>query len=126
MTNIRKVIGARLQELRELRRVSREDLAAALDTTVDEIAAFEAGARIPPASLMKISLSLSVTVQALFIGSGDPVPEAATAAGPPSAEGPSAMEGHDLVKAFVRIRDPRLRAALIEIADYMASPEGLG
>lgn len=118
MTGIGKSVGARLRELRELRRVSRDDLAAALNTTADEIAAYEAGARIPPASLMKISASLSVTVQALFVGTKATPPEE-----PATDEAPSASEGHDLIKAFVKIRNPRLRAALIEIADYMAWPE---
>ena len=118
MTGIGKSVGARLRELRELRQVSRDDLAAALNTTADEIAAYEAGARIPPASLMKISASLSVTVQALFLGSKENLPE-----DPVVTEAPSALEGHDLIKAFVKIRDSRLRAALIEIADYMAWPE---
>ena len=118
MTRIGKVVGARLRELRELRQLSRDDLAAALHTTVDEIAAYEAGAQIPASCLMQISVSLQVTVQAFFIGpSEEPDDEA------PSLGAPSPAEGHNLIKAFVKIQDPRLRAALIEMADYMASPE---
>ena len=110
------IVGGKIAEMRELRGMTLADLAAAIDASVSEIAAYERGARVAPTRLVMISRALRVSLGAFlfdidchpFGGQRGPV---------------SPAEGLRFVRTLNRIRNPDLRAALLDIADYLASED---
>ncbi len=60
-------LGMMVERLRLRRQMSQDELAAAIDTTPDEILAYESGAeRIPPERLLKIANLLQVPLSSFF------------------------------------------------------------
>ena len=108
-------LGRRLAELRQVKGLTTDDLAAALSVTAARITGFEAGSlRLTVTDLVGLSGALGVPIASLFSGlrPGNIV----TFPGEPTT-----AEGHLLMTAFLKIRDAQARLSLLQMAEYLAS-----
>ena len=70
----RRAFGARLKELRKLKRWSQKELAAKVDIRFQQLNKYESGLNLPPAEmLIKLADALATTVDYLL--TGNPVAE---------------------------------------------------
>jgi transcriptional regulator with XRE-family HTH domain len=127
-----KHVGSRVRMRRLMLDMSQTDVASALGLTFQQVQKYEKGAnRIGAGRLQHISKILQVPVPFFFEG-------APAALGPPPSTADRAdalsasyvtdflttSEGLDLVKAFTRIEDPKLRRAVVRLVEEIA-PEAL-
>jgi transcriptional regulator with XRE-family HTH domain len=129
-TPVDKFIGARLRARRLLVRMSQERLGEALGITFQQIQKYEKGTnRISVSRLHQIAQVLGVPVGYFYDGA----PGTQQAAGPREAAGAadeadflSNADGLQLMHAFLRIDDPRVRRRLVDLANAIAEqgPEG--
>lgn len=127
---IDKHVGGRVRMRRMLMGMSQERLGEALGLTFQQVQKYEKGTnRISASRLQQISKVLGVPVEFFFDGS----PGSESTAGNGFADGAGSMytadlmataEGVALGKAFLRIRDPRVRRRLIELVTALADSDG--
>jgi transcriptional regulator with XRE-family HTH domain len=127
-----KHVGSRVRMRRLMLDMSQTNVADALGLTFQQVQKYEKGTnRIGASRLQHISQILQVTVPFFFEGApaapGVPLPGQGT----PEALSASYVtdflttsEGLDLVKAFTRIEDPKLRRAVVRLVEEIA-PETL-
>ncbi len=125
-TPVDKFIGARLRARRLLVRMSQEKLGEALGITFQQIQKYEKGAnRIGASRLHRIGVILGVPIEFFYEGA----PHAQGAAGG-FAEAPassyvsdflSTSEGVQLVKAFLGVKDPKIRRKIVELITALAA-----
>lgn len=130
-------VGNRVRQRRTLMGMSQEKLGAALGLTFQQVQKYERGAnRMGASRLHQISRILDVPVEFFFeelpkeLSSG----RGATAAG--MAEEPEQMQSDplarretlELVRAYYKIRDPRVRKRIFELTKALAksTPNGTG
>lgn len=121
-------VGRRLRQRRMLLGLSQERLAASLGLTFQQIQKYERGAnRIGAARLFDLSRRLEVPIGYFFDGLQDPGPDSGEAEGaapqadpPPAAVAPR-REIADLIRAYYRIKDPRMRGCMLELCRAMAA-----
>ena len=119
-----KHVGARLRMRRLMLDMSQTDVAGALGLTFQQLQKYEKGSnRISASRLQHLSQILQVPVPFFFEGA----PAASgPQAGGETAEAPSSSyvsdflatsDGLDLVKAFMCIKDAKLRRAIVQLVE---------
>ncbi len=112
--------------------MSQEKLGEALGLTFQQVQKYEKGTnRISASKLQHIAKILAVPVEFFFDGA--PVSESAgLVSGVAESESAgyvsdflSTSEGVQLTKAFVRIRDPRVRRRVIDLVSALAGEEDI-
>ena len=122
-------IGKRIRMLRLTRNLSQTDLAKRLGITFQQIQKYEKGTnRIGASRLQHIARVLSVPVSFFFEDApGAPVDQSAGMAEPKSThyvvDFLSSAEGLQLNKAFIRIKEPKLRRRIIDLVRALAGEE---
>jgi transcriptional regulator with XRE-family HTH domain len=121
-------VGSRVRTRRMMLGMSQEKLGDALDLTFQQVQKYEKGtSRIGAGRLQHISHILQVPVAFFFDG----VPHQ-----PERAEGPSELPSSDyvseflatrdglaLIKAFTRIKEPKLRRRIVDLVEEIAGDE---
>jgi len=125
---IDKHVGSRVRMRRLMLDMSQTDLGNALGLTFQQVQKYEKGRnRVSASRLQHISQILQVPVPFFFEGAPAAfgVPLAAGTAEAPSPAYVSVLatsDGLDLVKAFRRIGDPKLRRAIVRLVEEI-TPE---
>lgn len=120
-------VGARVRLRRVLIGMSQEKLGDALDVTFQQVQKYEKGTnRIGASRLQSMAKVLGVPVEFFFEGvpQGDAQPGFQESAGTAYvSDFLSTSEGVQLNKAFVRIRDPRIRRRIVDLVGALAGDE---
>src|SRR5947209_2882021 len=125
---IDKHVGSRVRMRRMMLGMSQEKLGDALGLTFQQVQKYEKGTnRIGASRLQQISLILQVPVSFFFEGAPPP-PGVPLGIG--EAESPAYLtnflatsDGLALVKAFMRIDNPKLRRRVVELVQEMGGEE---
>ncbi len=117
-------VGSRVRMRRMMLGMSQEKLGDALGLTFQQVQKYEKGTnRIGASRLHQIARVLSVPVE--FFYEGAPQVEGAGSGGGGFAEAPpsgyvsdflTTSEGLELIKAFIEIKDPKVRRKLVDLA----------
>lgn len=118
-------VGSRVRMRRMLAGVSQEKLGEALGLTFQQVQKYEKGSnRISASRLQQIAQMLEVPVAFFFEGAPTgAAPEggfADMAATSYVSDFLATSEGVQLTKAFVRIRNPRVRRRVVELVEALA------
>jgi len=124
-------VGARVRMRRMLAGVSQEKLGEALGLTFQQVQKYEKGSnRISASRLQQIAKMLDVPVAYFFDGA--PTDDMPTAAGFADSSSTAYVsdflatsEGVQLTKAFVRIKDGKVRRRIVDLVEALAE-EGAG
>lgn len=126
---IDKHVGARVRMRRMMLGMSQEKLGNALDLTFQQVQKYEKGTnRIGASRLQQISNILQVPVSFFFEGAphlpGYP-PSGMHEAPSPAyvSDFLSTSDGLSLTKAFMRIKNPKLRRRIVDLVEQMAGEE---
>jgi len=121
-----KHVGARVRMRRMMLGMSQEKLGDALGLTFQQVQKYEKGAnRIGASRLQQISQILQVPVSFFFEGA----PNASGHSGSGMSEAPSpayvsdflaTSDGLSLTKAFMRIKDSKLRRRIVDLVEQIA------
>jgi len=120
-----KHVGARVRMRRMMLSMSQEKLGDALGLTFQQVQKYEKGAnRIGASRLQQISNILQVPVSFFFEGApnapGHQVDGMSEAPSPAYvSDFLSTSDGLALTKAFMRIKDPKLRRRLVDLVEQM-------
>ncbi len=111
-------VGLRLRTLRKSRSMSQEQLGRALGITFQQIQKYERGAnRISASMLVKSARALGVAPTTLLPEEGDPTPRS-----PAVLTLIAQIRGvEELVETYARIKSPRLRRAVLQLARSVAA-----
>jgi transcriptional regulator with XRE-family HTH domain len=120
-----KHVGSRVRMRRMMLSMSQEKLGGALGLTFQQVQKYEKGTnRIGASRLQQISLILQVPVSFFFEGAPTLHPHQD---GMPDAPSPSYVsdflatsDGLALTKAFMRIKEPRLRRRIVDLVEEIA------
>src|ERR1700750_2206459 len=126
---IDKHVGSRVRMRRMMLTMSQEKLGDALGLTFQQVQKYEKGTnRIGASRLQQISSILQVAPAFFFEGA--PTPDGKAAPGMSEAPSPAYVsdflatsEGLALVKAFQRIKKPKLRRKIVDLVQQMADEE---
>src|SRR5712691_3439904 len=125
---IDKHVGSRVRMRRMMIGMSQEKLGDKLGITFQQIQKYEKGTnRIGASRLQQIATVLSVPVSFFFEGA--PVPHASgTGMSEPASpvyvsEFLATSEGLALTKAFMKIKDPKVRRRIVDLVEAIASEE---
>jgi transcriptional regulator with XRE-family HTH domain len=122
-------VGSRVRMRRMLISMSQEKLGEALGLTFQQVQKYEKGAnRISASKLQHIAKILAVPVEFFFEGA--PVGDTAPGVGFGEMPSPSYVsdflstsEGVQLTKAFVRIKDARIRRRIVDLVAALANED---
>ncbi len=126
---IDKHVGARVRMRRMLMGMSQERLGDALGLTFQQVQKYEKGTnRISASRLQQISKILAVPVEFFFEGSPGGEPNGAPGFAETGGQGyvsdfMGTAEGVALSKAFIRIKNPKVRRRVIELVAALAEDE---
>jgi transcriptional regulator with XRE-family HTH domain len=120
-----KHVGSRVRMRRMMLGMSQEKLGDALSLTFQQVQKYEKGTnRIGASRLQQIAHFLQVPVSFFFDGAPDLPPGAAGMTEAPSASYVSdflaTSEGLALAKAFMQIKDPKLRRRIVDLVLQIA------
>jgi transcriptional regulator with XRE-family HTH domain len=125
---IDKHVGSRVRMRRMMISVSQEKLGEKLGITFQQIQKYEKGTnRIGASRLQQIATVLSVPVSFFFEGA--PVPEAIGGAMSEPASPAyvsdflATSDGLALTKAFMKVKDPKVRRRIVDLVEAMVSEE---
>lgn len=125
LTDIDRRLGERMRERRLALGLTQSDIARTLGVSFQQVQKFEKGKnRINAVQLGKIAERLGLSMGELYAdaapqpGFGE-APQAAL--GPASADPGRTAEAMALAEAFLRIADPAMRRALVELARQIAA-----
>jgi len=128
---IDKHVGSRVRMRRMMLGMSQEKLGDALGLTFQQVQKYEKGTnRIGASRLQQISQILQVPVAFFFEGA--PIVPGEFAPAPRSQEAPSpayvsdflaTSDGLSLTKAFMRIKDAKLRRRIVDLVQQMAGDD---
>jgi transcriptional regulator with XRE-family HTH domain len=126
---IDKYVGSRVRMRRMMIGMSQEKLGEKLGITFQQIQKYEKGTnRVGASRLQQIATSLSVPPSFFFEGA--PVPDASMAAGFSEPSSPayvsdflSTSDGLALAKAFMRVKDPKVRRRIADLVESMVPEE---
>jgi transcriptional regulator with XRE-family HTH domain len=125
---IDKYVGSRVRMRRMMIGMSQEKLGEKLGITFQQIQKYEKGTnRIGASRLQQIASVLSVPVSFFFEGA--PVPDAAANAGaaPTSpayvSDFLATADGLALTKAFMKVKDPKVRRRIVDLVEAMVAEE---
>ncbi len=122
-------VGSRVRMRRMLAGVSQEKLGDALGLTFQQVQKYEKGSnRISASRLQQIAKMLDVPVSFFFDGAptGD-MPTGGFSDAASSAyvsDFMSSSEGVQLTKAFVRIKNPKVRRRIVDLVESLAEEDG--
>jgi transcriptional regulator with XRE-family HTH domain len=124
---IDKHVGSRVRMRRMMLGMSQEKLGDALGLTFQQVQKYEKGTnRIGASRLQQIAHFLQVPVSFFFEGG----PDLAGPAGTMEAPSPSYVsdflatsEGLALTKAFMQIKDPKLRRRIVDLVSQIAGED---
>jgi transcriptional regulator with XRE-family HTH domain len=122
-------VGSRVRMRRMMVGMSQEKLGDALGLTFQQVQKYEKGAnRIGASRLHQIASTLGVQIE--FFYEGAPVAEGAPMGGFGEAPNPpymndflSTSDGLQLMRCFVRVRDPKVRKRIVELVEAFADAE---
>ena len=122
-------VGTRVRQRRTLLGMSQEKLGDALGLTFQQVQKYEKGSnRIGASRLQQISQILQVPVSFFF--EGVPAQRAERTEGLSEAPSPAYVsdflatsDGLALTKAFVRIKDAKLRRRIVDLVEQIAGEE---
>jgi transcriptional regulator with XRE-family HTH domain len=122
-------VGSRVRMQRMLSGISQEKLGEALGLTFQQVQKYEKGTnRISASRLQQIAKMLGVPVSFFFEGAPSGEAAAVGFADASStayvADFLSTSEGVQLSKAFVRIKNPRVRRRVIDLVEALADDPG--
>lgn len=123
-------VGARLRMRRVMLGMSQSRLGALLGVTFQQVQKYEKGSNRISASRLKVAAeSLETSVD--FFLEGAPAEPAAVAGGfaetkaqPFDMSFLATTEGFQLNRAFIQIRDPKVRRRIVDLVVSLASAEG--
>lgn len=123
--SIDRHVGSRVRMRRMLARMSQEKLGEALGITFQQVQKYEKGInRIGASRLQQIAGVLEVPVEFFFEGAPSSEPPPTGFAEAPSAtyvaDFLSTAEGVHLMRAFVRIKDGKVRRRLVDLVTAIA------
>jgi transcriptional regulator with XRE-family HTH domain len=116
-------VGARLTALRKARGYNQSDLGRALGLTFQQVQKYEKGTnRISVGRMVEIAKVLGVDIHFFFEGlTGQKGQGFAEPAQPPFiADFIATQDGHQLMRAFARIKNPKHRRAIVQLANSLA------
>jgi transcriptional regulator with XRE-family HTH domain len=122
-----KHVGARVRMRRMMLSMSQEKLGDALGLTFQQVQKYEKGAnRIGASRLQQISQILQVPVSFFFEGAPNSGPfqtEGMSEAPSPAyvSDFLATSDGLALTKAFMRIKDPKLRRRIVDLVEQMVA-----
>lgn len=127
---IDKHVGSRVRMRRMMLEMSQEKLGDALDLTFQQIQKYEKGTnRIGASRLQQISGILQVPVSFFFegapsVGNDAPIDGLGEAPSPAYiSDFLATSDGLALTRAFVRIKDAKLRRRIVDLVEQMAGEE---
>ena len=125
---IDKHVGSRVRMRRMMLSMSQEKLGDALGLTFQQVQKYEKGTnRIGASRLQQISLILQVPVSFFFEGAPSPPgrPQGLGEAPSPAyvTDFLATNDGLTLVKAFVRIQNPKLRRRIVDLVEEMGGED---
>ena len=122
---IDKHVGSRVRMRRMMLSLSQEKLGGALGLTFQQVQKYEKGTnRIGASRLQQISHILQVPVAFFFEGAPTAPPSEGTSEAPsPSyvSEFLATSDGLALTKAFMEIKEPKLRRRIVDLVEEIAS-----
>jgi transcriptional regulator with XRE-family HTH domain len=125
---IDKHVGSRVRMRRMMIGMSQEKLGEKLGITFQQIQKYEKGTnRVGASRLQQIATSLSVPPSFFFEGA--PVPEGMNGefSEPPSpayvSDFLATSDGLSLTKAFMKIKDPKVRRRIVDLVESMVTEE---
>src|SRR3954451_12650579 len=123
-----KHVGSRVRMRRMMLSMSQEKLGDALGLTFQQVQKYEKGTnRIGASRLQQISQILQVPVAFFFEGapSAGPQPDGMREAPSPTyvSDFLATSEGLALTKAFMRIKEPKLRRRIVDLVEQIAGDE---
>lgn len=126
---IDKHVGSRVRMRRMMLGMSQEKLGDALELTFQQVQKYEKGTnRIGASRLQQISQSLQVPVAFFFEGAPLPVGASEVNGHAPSPSYVSdflaTSDGLALTKAFMEIKDNRLRRRIVDLVEGIAGQNG--
>ena len=122
-------VGSRVRMRRMMVGMSQEKLGEALGLTFQQIQKYEKGAnRIGASRLHQIAAALGVQIE--FFYEGAPTPEGQSTDGFAEDPSPAYMtdflstsDGLQLMRAFVRVRDSRVRKRIVDLVEALAEAD---
>jgi transcriptional regulator with XRE-family HTH domain len=122
-------VGSRVRMRRMMVGMSQEKLGEALSLTFQQVQKYEKGTnRIGASRLHQIASALGVQIE--FFYEGAPQTEGSSMSGFAEAPNPpymndflSTSDGLQLMRCFVRVRDPRVRKRIVELVEAFADAE---
>ena len=122
---IDKHVGSRVRMRRMMLSMSQEKLGDALGLTFQQVQKYEKGTnRIGASRLQQISQILQVPVAFFFEGAPNLNPHLGEMSDAPSpayvSEFLATSDGLALTKAFMRIKEPRLRRRIVDLVEEIA------
>src|SRR6476659_116622 len=123
-----KHVGARVRMRRMMLSMSQEKLGDALDLTFQQVQKYEKGTnRIGASRLSQISQILQVPVAFFFEGAPNlhAQPDGTKEAPSPAyvADFLATSEGLALIKAFTRVKEPKLRRRIVDLVEQIAGED---
>jgi transcriptional regulator with XRE-family HTH domain len=123
---IDKHVGSRVRMRRMMVGMSQEKLGEKLGITFQQIQKYEKGTnRIGASRLQQIALVLAVPVAFFFEGAPTPESMSSSLAEPPSpayvSDFLATSDGLALTKAFMKVKDPRVRRRIVDLVESIAS-----
>ncbi len=125
-------VGSRVRMRRVLVKMSQERLGDALGLTFQQVQKYEKGTnRIGASRLQQIAKVLSVPVSFFFEGAPSEGSNALTGFEDMSessyvSDFLSTTEGIQLVQAFLRVKDVKVRRRIVDLVEAMATPASTG
>ena len=123
---IDKHVGSRVRMRRMMIGMSQERLGEALGLTFQQVQKYEKGTnRIGASRLHQIAAALGVGVAFFYEGAPAPqaLPSDAAASPPEVADFLASAEGLHLMRAFVRLKDARVRRRIVDLIAALADDE---
>ena len=125
---IDKHVGSRVRMRRMMLSMSQEKLGGALGLTFQQVQKYEKGTnRIGASRLQQISQILQVPVAFFFEGAPSFHPQADAVSEAPSpsyvADFLATSDGLALTKAFMEIKEPKLRRRIVDLVEEIAGRE---
>ncbi len=126
---IDKHVGSRVRMRRMMLSMSQEKLGGALGLTFQQVQKYEKGAnRIGASRLQQISQILQVPVAFFFEGAPNIHPHSDGMGEAPSptyvSDFLATSDGLALTKAFMEIKEPKLRRRIVDLVEEIAGREG--
>jgi transcriptional regulator with XRE-family HTH domain len=126
---IDKHVGSRVRMRRMMLSMSQEKLGDALGLTFQQVQKYEKGTnRIGASRLQQISQTLQVPVAFFFEGAPNLHPRPGGMAEAPSPSYVSdflaTSDGLALTKAFMRIKEPKLKRRIVDLVEEIAEQDG--